>query len=86
MTTVLSVRVSDSERAMLEAASEQAHTSLSDFVRRKALEAAELEIMERRIVTIPADAWEEFEAWAKAPARAIPALVELATRAPTWEP
>ena len=41
-TSVLSVRVSDEERALLEAASEQARTSLSDFIRRKALDASEL--------------------------------------------
>ena len=37
---VLSVRVNASERALLEAAAEQASTNLSDFVRRRALEAA----------------------------------------------
>ncbi|NNN20314.1 MAG: DUF1778 domain-containing protein, partial [Acidimicrobiaceae bacterium] len=31
-TSVLSVRVSDEERSLLEAASEQAHTNLSDFI------------------------------------------------------
>ena len=49
-TTVLSVRVSQEERAILEAASEQAHTSLSDFVRRKAVDAAECDMLERRVV------------------------------------
>jgi Protein of unknown function (DUF1778) len=48
------LRVSDEERALLEAASEQARTSLSDFVRRKALEAAEVDVLDRRIVAIPA--------------------------------
>jgi hypothetical protein len=52
--SVLSVRLSDQERALLEAASSQARTNVSDFVRRKALEAAELDVLERRIVTIPA--------------------------------
>jgi hypothetical protein len=33
------------ERAILEAAAEQARTSLSDFMRRKALEAAEVEVL-----------------------------------------
>ena len=33
--------------------------------RRKALEAAELNVLERRIVIIPAKDWERFEAWAK---------------------
>lgn len=82
--SVLSVRVSSEERALLEAASGEAHTSLSEFVRRKALEAAEVDFLERRLVTIPAKDWEVFEAWVDRPAEAIPALKELASRSPTW--
>jgi uncharacterized protein (DUF1778 family) len=84
-TSVLSVRVSSEERALLEAASEQARTSLSDFVRRKALEAAEVDVLERTVVTIPAKNWEAFEAWVTRPAKAIPALKKLARKAPTWQ-
>ena len=80
-TLLLSVRVNEKERALLEAASELSRTSLSDFVRRKALDAAEADILERRIVTIPAKSWEAFEAWISRPAEAIPALTELARRA-----
>lgn len=83
--SILSVRVNPAERALLEAASEQARTTLSDFVRRKALEAAEIEVLERSIVTIPAKDWEAFEAWVARPAEAIPALKRLARRAPTWK-
>src|SRR6266850_7187140 len=83
-TSVLSVRLSDQERALLEAASAQARTNLSDFVRRKALEAAEVDVLERRIVTIPAKDWARFEAWAAEPARKIAGLEELARRPPTW--
>ena len=82
--SVLSVRLSDEERVLLEAASSQARTNLSDFVRRKALEAAEIDMSERRIVTIPAKDWERFEAWARKPARDIAGLKELAKRPPTW--
>src|ERR1043166_624148 len=74
MTTVLSVRVSDEERALLEAASAQSRTSLSDFIRRKALDAA----VERRVVTIPAKDCKAFEAWANRPPRKIAALKALA--------
>ena len=84
-TTVLSVRVNQEERAILEAASEQAHTSLSDFVRRKAVDAAECDMLERRVVSIPAKDWEAFEAWAIRPAQEIPVITELATKAPTWQ-
>lgn len=83
-TSVLSVRVSEEERALLEAASKQARTSLSEFIRRKALDAAEADVLDRRIVTIPAKDWAAFEAWAKRPPQAIPALKELARKAPTW--
>ncbi|MGB9369061.1 MAG: hypothetical protein WCE79_23910 [Xanthobacteraceae bacterium] len=57
---------------------------MSEFVRRKALEAVEIDVTERRIVTIPAKNWERFEAWAKKPARDIAGLKELAKRPPTW--
>ena len=83
-TSVLSVRVSDEERALLEAASELARTSLSDFIRRKALEAAEIDVLERRVVVIPAKNWEAFEAWADRPPQQIPALGELARSKPKW--
>ena len=83
-TSVLSVRVNEAECALLEAASEQARTSLSDFIRRKAIEAAEIDMLERRIVTIPAKDWEAFEAWADRPPRKIAALEELARTDPKW--
>ena len=82
---VLSVRVSASERALLEAAAEQASTNLSDFVRRRALEAAESDLLNRRIVTIPAEDWARFEAWAIAPAREVPALRKLSKTRPAWQ-
>jgi uncharacterized protein (DUF1778 family) len=84
-TSVVSVRVNPDERAILEAAAELAHTNLSDFMRRKALESAEADVLNRTIVTIPAKDWEAFEAWVKRPTEAIPALAELARRTPSWE-
>jgi uncharacterized protein (DUF1778 family) len=84
-TSVLSVRVSEEERALLKAASDQARTSLSEFVRRKAVEAAEADVLERRIVTIPAKDWEAFERWANRPPEEIAALRSLASKPPTWE-
>jgi len=84
-TSVLSVRVSEEERALLEAASEQERTSLSEFVRRKAVEAAEIEVLERRIVTIPAKDWEAFEHWARRPGQEIAGLRALASTKAPWE-
>lgn len=83
--SILSVRLSDSERSLLEAAASHARIKLGDFIRRKALEAAEEEFLERRIIEIPTDKWAEIEAIVAAPARAIPAVKELAQYAPTWK-
>ena len=81
---VLSVRVSPNERALLEAAAAHSSTNLSDFIRRKAIEAAEMDVLEHRIVTIPADDCEKVEGWVQAPAREIPALRNLAATRPAW--
>ena len=84
-TSVLSVRVNAEERAILEAAASQARTTLSDFVRSKALEQAEIEVLDRRVITIPAEHWEAFESWLKRPPEPSPGLRDLARRRPTWE-
>lgn len=80
----MSVRVSPGERRLLEAAAAQAGTSLSDFVRRKAIEAAAFELLARRSITVPAAARDRFDAWASAPAKPVPALHALAASRPAW--
>ena len=85
LTSVVSVRVSPGEREILEQAAEQAHTNLSDFMRRKALEAAELDVLDHRVVSIPAGDWERFEAWVQAPAKEVPALRKLSASTPLWQ-
>lgn len=84
-TSVLSVRVNADERAILQAAAEQAHTNVSDFMRRKALEAAETDVLNRTVVTIAAKDWEAFEAWLHRPASANPALEKLMRLTPSWQ-
>jgi len=84
-TQVLSVRVSASERELLALAAEQGRTNLSDFVRRKAVEAAEVAVLGNPVVTIPSADWEKFEAWVKEPAKDVPALRELAAHRPAWQ-
>lgn len=81
----LSVRVTPAEREMLRAAAEQSKTNLSDYIRRKALEAAELELLDQRRITIPADKWEEFEAWVRSPPQDLPKLRKLMASKPVWE-
>lgn len=82
---VLSVRVSRDERLLLEAAAGHARTNLSDFIRRKAIEAAEADLLNRNTVTITAEDWEKFEAWVDAPAKDVPALRKLSTTRPAWQ-
>jgi uncharacterized protein (DUF1778 family) len=84
-TTVLSVRVSAEERAILEAASENARTNISDFVRRKALDAAEIDFMERRTIVIPAEHWEAFEEWLHRPGEVVPEIQRLMRTKAPWE-
>lgn len=81
---IVSVRMSASERELLEVAAELARTNLSDFVRRKALEAAEIDVLSQAVVTIPADDWEKFEAWVNQPGREVPQLRDLAAHRPAW--
>ena len=84
-TSVLSVRVSPDERALLEAAAAQSRTTISEFIRRKSVEAAEVDVLGRSVVTIPAEDWEKFESWLSQKPRRVPALQKLAAKAPTWE-
>jgi uncharacterized protein (DUF1778 family) len=70
---------------LLEAAAEPARTKLSDFVRRRALEAAESGLLNRRIVTIPAKDWASFEARSSAPAREVPALRRPSKTRSVWQ-
>ena len=81
----VSVRVTPAEREMLRAAAEQSKTNLSDYIRRKAIEAAEIELLERREVVIPVENWERFEAWANSPPQDIPELRALAEWRPLWK-
>jgi len=46
---------------------------------------AEADLLERRIVTIPAKDWKKFEAWASRPAEEIEGLRDLARKTPRWQ-
>ena len=81
----VSVRVSRKERDLLEAAADQSRTNLSDFIRRKAVEAAEIELLQQNRVIIPAAKWKKFEAWVNGPPKEVPALKKLANSRPVWQ-
>jgi uncharacterized protein (DUF1778 family) len=83
-TPVLSIRLSSAERRLLEAAAAQDRRAVGDFVRRKAIDAAEIELAGRREIEIPAKDWAAFEAWARRPGKRKAALVKLAAAKPVW--
>jgi uncharacterized protein (DUF1778 family) len=83
-TSVVSVRVNAVERDLLEAAADSAKTNLSDFIRRKAVEAAEESLMERRVIELSPKDWEKFEAQMQAPPRRIEAITAMMERTRAW--
>lgn len=84
-TSVISVRVSEQERHLLDEAAGKARTNLSDYVRRQALEAAEMALMSRTRISLAPEDWDKLEAWLKRPAKANGALSKLARTKPAWE-
>ncbi|MBU0653513.1 MAG: hypothetical protein KJ914_00080 [Gammaproteobacteria bacterium] len=44
----------------------------------------EMELLERRVIEIPADCWDAFKTLVNAPPKEIPAVKELARYAPSW--
>jgi len=83
-TSVLSVRVSSDEKAVLQRAADESRASISEFIRRSALDAAEDALMARTRIVIPPEGWAEIEALMEAPSEAVPELWELAGRTPPW--
>ncbi|NKC14404.1 MAG: DUF1778 domain-containing protein [Gammaproteobacteria bacterium] len=84
-TSILSVRVSSDEKAILQAAADETRSTISEFTRRKALEGAEETLTNRTISTISAQQWEAFEAFLDAPPQSNPALEQLLNRRPAWQ-
>lgn len=80
----VSARMSPRECQSLEAAAEQSSTNLSDFIRRKTMEAAEIELAHQGRVVIPATEWKKFKAWMDSPPKDVPALAGLAKTCPAW--
>jgi uncharacterized protein (DUF1778 family) len=84
-TPVLSIRLSADERRLLQAAADQGRATISEFVRRHALDAAEIELMDRRRIVISSKDWERVEAFVARPPRGIPAVRKLLATKPVWE-
>ncbi len=75
----LGLRVSASQNAILRAASEAEGTSVTDFVLRYALRAAEDGLADRRLFVLSSDRFDSFAARLELPATEIPKLRDLMT-------
>jgi uncharacterized protein (DUF1778 family) len=81
----VSVRLTKEERTLLSSAAELACMNISEFIRRHAIEAAEIEFSERRTITISAADWDRFEAWCCSAGTSIVGLRRLACARPDWD-
>ena len=71
------------DRPVQKVADENCYMSSADFSE-KYHNTRQGAVTDRRVGTIPAKDRERFEAWARKPAREVPALKESAKRPPTW--
>ena len=78
----LGLRTSESQRALLVAASQAEGTTVSDFVLRHATRAAEDVLADRRVFMASDEVWDRFTAALDRPAADVPGLDEL-MQAPT---
>ncbi len=82
----ISMRLPEADIAIIDRAAGLRGRSRTDFVREAAVRAAEIVLMESRLVRMSADGFTEFMAILAAPAAPVPEMVELAKRPAPWEP
>lgn len=73
----LSIRASESEKAMLRLAAHTRHMNTSEFVRQASLDAARAILEEQTTFRLSESEWEAFRARLDAPAKMIPTLRQL---------
>jgi uncharacterized protein (DUF1778 family) len=75
--TRLSIRASDTQKALLTQAAEARNMNISQFVLQASLDAAHAVLIDQTEFRLPADKWEEFCQRLDEPARIIPELEKL---------
>jgi uncharacterized protein (DUF1778 family) len=81
----LSMRLPESDIAIIDRAASLRGRSRTDFVREAAVRAAEAVLMESSPVRMSAAAFKAFLAALSGPATAVPEMVEVLRRAAPWE-
>jgi uncharacterized protein (DUF1778 family) len=82
----ISMRLPETDLAMIDRAAGLRGRSRTDFVREAAVRAAENVLMENWLIRMNAEGFAEFMATLSAPAASVPEMVELARRPAPWEP
>lgn len=82
----LSMRLPESDIAMIDRAAGLRGRSRTDFVREAAVRAAEDVLMENRPIRMSPEGFADFTAVLAGPAGPVPDMVELAKRPAPWEP
>jgi uncharacterized protein (DUF1778 family) len=82
----ISMRLPESDIAMIDRAAGLRGRSRTDFVRDAAVRAAEDVLMENRLIRMSAEGFAEFLDVLAAPPIPVPQVVELAKRPAPWEP
>ena len=81
----ISMRLPESDVAMIDRAAALKGRSRTDFVRDAAVRAAEEAVMEQQLIRMTEDGFADFMAVMAAPAEAVPELVEVLRRPAPWE-
>jgi len=81
----MSMRLPESDVAIIDRAARMRGRSRTDFVRDAAVRAAEEVLMDSSLVRMSTESFEAFVAVLAAPATPVPELVELVRRPAPWE-
>lgn len=81
----LNLRLTPSQDAVLRRAAEARGESASDYVLRHAVEAAEMDLADRRVFVVGDDAWAGLQALVSAPAVLPPEMAQLLYNASALE-
>lgn len=81
----ISMRLPESDVAMIDRAAALKGRSRTDFVRDAAVRAAEEAVMEQQLIRMTEDGFADFMALMAAPVEVVPELVEVLRRPAPWE-
>lgn len=81
----LSMRLPDADLAIIDRAAQLRGRSRTEFMRDAAVRAAEEAIMDTNLLRVSPAAFDAFVAMLDAPAKPVPALIELLRRPAPWE-